>query len=126
MKMKQEEPKDMSPMWLENKHGVVSCLPTHIGEVILSTKPGWKLAEPEEVPEETVYEVDVEMTEKGVKRRENLNKQRELQADKKADKVAEETGTADYDMNTLRAMAKVKGIKSFGVSKAKLIKELGL
>jgi len=123
--MKSEEVKDMSKFWIENPHGVVSSVPAWLGKQILAKKPGWKIAEPEDVPMDKQYSVETELTEKGLKRRANILHQRdrlesneEVTKDEPEDKKEDSTPIVEDEpvkitRKELEALAKEKGIKSY-------------
>lgn len=59
-------------VWLKNKYGVISAFPKSIAERHLTTKIGYSLAQPHEipyVPEQKVYPEELFLTEAGEKRR---------------------------------------------------------
>ena len=106
--------KDVSPFFLENPHGVVVSLPKYLAEKFLSTKIGWKIAEPEDVPEQKAYPIDGDLTERGLKTRASIKKSRERKSIPDA--------AAQLDLDDLRAEGKKAGIKSYWMKSAEKLK----
>jgi len=117
---------DMTPVFIVNTHGVVSCKARHIAVQLLKDRPRWRYATKEEIAAENIPEkkrfatTGGQLTEEGKKRRNELL----LQEEEGLDKDVKEP--EDYAMKDLHVMAKEKGIKSFGKKKEELLKLLEL
>ena len=118
--------KELTPTWIKNKAGVVSCVPQYLAEDFLSKRIGWSLTEAEDVPVEKAYPMDGDFTKQGLERRIAINtKEQEM---KKAEVVEEEEeaeGLEELTFQELKKLAKENGINSFGVTKEKLLEKLG-
>lgn len=115
------EKRDKSIVWIVNEHGVKSAKYKWLAKQLLDMHPKWQYCDPDPVPEKKRYPMTGgHYTEEGVKRRRAANKSAGLGED------AGETPKTEYLYKDLQKMAKQKGIKSFGKSKAALKEELGL
>ncbi len=113
-------------VWVTNPHGVTSCVPRDIGEKFVTTKIGWKYAEPEFVPKGKRYPSDVYLTEAGRSRRTAVTKAQEEQAAQKAEAVVEEK-KAQLSYKELQAMAKERGVEKYWLKKIDTLRdELGM
>ncbi len=107
---------DKEPFFLENPHGVVVSVPRAYGEKCLATKIGWRIAEPEDVPEEKQYPIEGDLTERGLKSRVAIKKSREARSEKVVEKL---------NLDELRIQAKEAGVDKYWLKNAeKLQNEL--
>jgi hypothetical protein len=104
-------------LWIFNPHGILNCLPETVGRDILKKKPGYRLAEPNEIPyipEEKQYPVDESLTEAGEKRRARAQKASKA----KAEGVEAPKPVMASEVLTEENVADVK--KNYGALKTKL------
>jgi len=89
-------------VWLKNPHGIKQALPKSVADWRLKTSPGYKLCEPDFVPEEKQYPDDVQLNEAGAKRRKNI-RNRAGKPDKETPKE-EKTLDVEYSIPQLEEM----------------------
>lgn len=120
--------RDISPAWVINPHGVKSCTYQYLADEFVSTRPGWRYAEPDFVPEKKVYPMDGDFNKQGLERRlAILGKERAMAREEEYIEEVKETerGLSDASFKELQQVAKDKGIATFGLSKEKLLQKLG-
>lgn len=122
--------RDVSTAWVINPHGMKSSTYQYIADEFVSTRPGWKYAEPDFVPEKKVYSMDGDFNKQGLERRlAILGKEKAIakQADEESEDEEEgepEEGEPEVSFKELQKKAKDAGIATFGLSKAKLQEKL--
>ena len=119
--------RDISEAWIINPAGVKSCTYKYLADMFISTRPGWKYAEPDYVPEKKVYPMDGDFTKQGLERRiAILTKAKELrEAEVDNDNSNEQdVKLEDLTYKQLQALATEKGIKAVGAKKDELIERL--
>ena len=58
--------RDVSEAWVINSKGMKSCTYKYLADMFVSTRPGWKYAEPDFVSEKKVYPMDGDFTKQGL------------------------------------------------------------
>ena len=119
--------RDISPAWVINPHGMKSCTYQYLADEFVSTRPGWRYAEPDFVPEKKVYPMDGDFNKQGLERRLAILGKEKAMA-REEDEVLEaqeaEKGLSDASFKELQQLAKEKGIATFGLSREKLLQKL--
>lgn len=120
--------RDITPTWITNRHGVKSCTHRYIAEMFIAKRPGWAYAEPDDVPEKKAYPLGQSLTDEGLKRRVAILSLEKTALEAGLTENAIKTGDTDnFDAMTykeLQALAAKADIKSVGVPKEDLLKQL--
>lgn len=107
-----QAPQDKTPVWLKNKHGVVSCTPQYLAVKLLKDKNReFEITEPEFVPKKRINAVDDEKFERA-KKRTNTEKT-----------MGEITEIIDMEFDELKEFAKEKEINLQGIKTKKQLLE---
>ena len=110
------------PTWIMNPYGVKSCIPKWLAQEQVSTMMGFKYCDPDDVPLEKVFPTDdLGLTERGKRDRAQRKKNEE-----EKQRAVEMKAEGEYTLAELRAMAKKKGINSFGKRVSELRSLLGV
>lgn len=104
--------KDKSPVWLKNKHGIVSCVPKHTADYLMKDRnKGYEITEPDFVPKKKIKAYDDE-------KKAHVNKQ--ANTEKTMTEIMELT---KMKMEDLREYARENEVNIQGVKTKKLLLE---
>ena len=113
-------------VWIKNAKGMKSSVTPELAEYFVSKRVGWGYCEPEAVPEFKQYPEDLELTEKGEKRRARMAANTQKVEAVKAE-VRENAPEETDDYKELQALAKERGVEKYWLKgKDTLKNELGM